>query len=91
MCVCMCIYMYVCTCIYIYICRITYGKYGVCLFLLSGTCKVGYDASTIKRRLAAGPRDNRPIGGGYTARELKASQPAGHCRPIYSLSHCPPV
>jgi len=33
--------------------------------------KVGYDASTIKRRLAAGPRDNRPIGGGYTARELK--------------------
>lgn len=32
---------------------------------------VGYDASTIQRRLAAGPRDDRPTGGGYTARELK--------------------
>lgn len=33
--------------------------------------RAGYDASTIKNRLAAGPRDNRPFGGGYTARELK--------------------
>jgi len=32
---------------------------------------VGYDATTIKRRIAAGPRDDRPIGGGLTARELE--------------------
>lgn len=43
--------------------------------------KVGYDASTIKRRLAAGPRDNRESGGGQTARELKVyvAEPSNEC------------